>query len=207
MFGPSYWRGRPGRKAIGLTFDDGPSPSTPQFLDLLAKYDVRATFFQVGSNVERHPGIARAVLAAGHEIGNHSHTHSNFALQSAAHIEDDFARAQSAIKTATGIRPSLMRAPFGVRWFGFRQMQAKLGLTGVMWTTIGLDWKLPADAIAERVLSQIQDGGIICLHDGRGTAGTPDVTPALEAVRRIAPALIAAGYHFETISELLWPTT
>lgn len=206
FFGPSFWRGATGRKTIALTFDDGPSPSTPEFLDVLAEYNVRATFFQVGANVERLPEIAGAVVAGGHEIGNHSQTHLNFALKTAAVIEDDFTRAQSAIANATGFTPTLMRAPFGVRWFGFRKMQAKLGLTGVMWTVIGLDWKLPAPAIAERVLSKAGDGGIICLHDGRGASACPDVTPTLEAVRRIVPALIEAGYHFETISELLWPT-
>jgi peptidoglycan/xylan/chitin deacetylase (PgdA/CDA1 family) len=72
-----------------------------------------------------------------------------------------------------------------------------------MWTVIGLDWKLPAAAIANRVLSRIRGGGIICLHDGRGTLENADVTPALAATRRIVHALIAAGYHFETVSQLL----
>lgn len=206
VFGPSFWRGKSDRRAIALTFDDGPSPSTPRFLDVLAEYRIPATFFQVGSNVLRHPDIARAVLAAGHEIGNHSHTHLNFALKPPDLIESDFARAQLAIRDTTGIGPSLMRAPYGVRWFGFRGMQAKLGLTGVMWSVIGLDWKLPAGAIADRILSRVRAGGIVCLHDGRGTRENPDVAPAVEAVRRVVPALIGAGYHFESVSQLLWPT-
>jgi peptidoglycan/xylan/chitin deacetylase (PgdA/CDA1 family) len=204
-FGHSVHHGHTGRKSIALTFDDGPAPSTPAFLDVLAEYRIPATFFQIGSNVLKHPDIARAVLAAGHELGNHSHTHLNFALRSPALIEDDFTRAQDAIGDTTGLRPTLMRAPYGVRWFGFRRMQAKLGLTGVMWTVIGLDWKLPAAAIAERVLSHATPGGIVCLHDGRDTRANPDVTPALEAVRRIVPALIGAGYHFESVSQLLCP--
>jgi len=208
VFGPSVWRGSRAstdrkRKVVALTFDDGPSPSTPLFLDALAKFRTPATFFQVGVNVLRHPDIARSVLAAGHEIGNHSHTHLNFALKPAALIEDDFTRAQRAIREVTGARPALMRAPYGVRWFGFRGMQAKLGLTGVMWSVIGLDWKLPAASIADRVLSRVRDGGIICLHDGRGTRRSPDVAPALEAVHRLVPTLIEAGYHFETVSQLL----
>lgn len=203
VFGPSGWRGRSERKALALTFDDGPSPSTPLFLDALAEFRIPATFFQVGSNVLRHPDTACAVLAAGHEIGNHSHTHRNFALTPPSVIEDDFARAQSAIGEATGARPTLMRAPYGVRWFGFRRMQAKLRLAGVMWSVIGLDWKLPAAAIAHRILSRVRDGGIICLHDGRGTEENPEVAPTLEAVRLILPALMKAGYHFESVSQLL----
>jgi peptidoglycan/xylan/chitin deacetylase (PgdA/CDA1 family) len=203
VFGPSVWRGKPGRKAIAITFDDGPSPSTPLFLDALAQHKTPATFFQVGANVLRHQDTVRSVLAAGHEIGNHSHSHFNFAMKAASLINDDFTRAQSAIAEVTGAPPTLMRAPYGVRWPGFREMQAKLGLLGVMWTVIGLDWKLPAAAIADRVLSRATDGGIICLHDGRGTRENPDVKPALEAVRLIIPALIAAGYHFESVSQLL----
>jgi peptidoglycan/xylan/chitin deacetylase (PgdA/CDA1 family) len=206
VFGPSGWRGGAGRNALALTFDDGPSLSTPLFLDILAEHRARATFFQVGANVERNPEIARAVVAAGHEVGNHSYSHTNFALKSSSLIEGDFARAQTAISEASGVAPTLARAPFGVRWFGFREMQARLGLTGVMWTVIGLDWKLPASAIANRVLRNASDGGIICLHDGRGTEQNPDVSPAVEAVRRVVPALMATGYHFVTVSELLWPT-
>jgi peptidoglycan/xylan/chitin deacetylase (PgdA/CDA1 family) len=200
------WRGNPKRKAIALTFDDGPSLSTPLFLDVLAEHRVPATFFQIGVNVVRHPDITRAVLAAGHEIGNHSHTHLNFAFKSRAVIEQDFADAQAAISNVTGAQPTLMRAPFGVRWPGFGSMQTKLGLTGVMWTVIGLDWKLPAAAISERVVERLASGGIVCLHDGRDTRENPDVGPTLESVRRIVPALIEAGYHFETVSQLLCRT-
>src|SRR5882672_3931739 len=75
VFAPSAWRGKPGRKAIALTFDDGPSPATPALLELLAPYKTPATFFQIGQSVAALPDIARAVLAAGHEIGNHSQTH------------------------------------------------------------------------------------------------------------------------------------
>src|SRR5579863_5082557 len=81
VFGPSVWRGQPGRKTIALTFDDGPSPSTPRILDVLGCYRVSATFFQCGENVLRAPDLSQAVSEAGHEIGNHSHTHPNFAFE------------------------------------------------------------------------------------------------------------------------------
>ena len=205
-FGPSLWRGRPGRKAIALTFDDVPSPATPRILDILAGYSVPATFFQCGENVLRVPELSQAVCAGPHEIGNHSHTHRNFALKRPSDIVDDFACAQNAISEATSRTPVLMRPPYGVRWFGFREMQERLGLMGVMWSVIGLDWKLGAPAIAERVLSHTRDGSIICLHDGRGTLKDPDTRPTIEAVRRIVPSLLEKGYHFETVSQLVWRT-
>src|SRR5579863_7657861 len=123
VFGPSVWRGKPGRKAIALTFDDGPSPATPPILDILAQYGVPATFFQCGVNVLRAPELSRAVCDGPHEIGNHSQTHPNFALRRPAYIVGEFLRAQSAIAEATARTPVLMRPPFGVRWFGFREMQ------------------------------------------------------------------------------------
>lgn len=205
VFGPSIWRAKPGRKAIALTFDDGPTPATPRILEILAGYRVPATFFQCGRNVERAPELTVSVREAGHEIGNHSHTHPNFAWKRPSFIEDEFLRAQDAIAAAASTAPVLMRPPYGVRWFGFREAQRRLGLMGVMWGIIGRDWRLPAPAVVERVLAGTRDGGIICLHDGRGTLKDPDVGSTIEAVRRIVPALLARGYHFETVSQLLWP--
>ena len=207
VFGPSVWRGQPGRKAMALTFDDGPGAGTLEILKILAAYGVPATFFQCGQNVRRAPEISHWIRASGHEIGNHSHTHPNCALQPPSFIEAEFQLAQEAIADATGTAPVLMRAPFGVRWFGFAGMQARLGLTGVMWSVLARDWKLPAAAIADRVLAGAQDGAIVCLHDGRGMLKDPDISSTIEAVRRIVPELLEKGYRFETVSQLLWPTT
>jgi peptidoglycan-N-acetylglucosamine deacetylase len=207
VFGPSVWHGEPGRKAIALTFDDGPSPATPRILEILAGYGAKATFFQCGENVVRAPEWSRAVAAAHHEIGNHSYSHPIFALTRPSFIGDEFRRAQDAIREATSVSPVLMRAPYGVRWYGFREMQQRLGLTGVMWSVMGRDWKLSAPVIAWRVSTQVRDGAIVCLHDGRGTLKHPDTRATVEAVRRIVPQLLEKGYHFETVSQLLCPLT
>ncbi len=207
VFAPSVYRGAGDRQSLALTFDDGPSPHTAAILDVLAEYQVPATFFQVGANVRRNPDLARAVREAGHEIGNHSDTHPNFALRPADFIAGEFRRAQHTIAALAGVRPALLRAPYGVRWFGFREMQEELGLVGVMWTSIGCDWKLAAPAIAARILSQASNGGILCLHDGRGTQPDPDCSQTVEAVRRIVPELLGRGYRFETVSSILCPKT
>lgn len=205
VFGSSVWRGDPARKSVALTFDDGPSSATPELLEILAKYRIPATFFQIGSSVVSYPDIAREVLARGHELGNHSHTHPNFALTRPSYIAGEFHQAQQSIENVTGASPRFLRAPYGVRWFGFREMQNALNLKGVMWSIIGQDWKLPAAAIADRVISRVRGGDIICLHDGRGTLKDPDTRPTLEAVRRIVPELLEKGYYFETVSQLLCP--
>src|SRR5215469_11129473 len=80
VFGPSVWRGPRDRRAVALTFDDGPSESTPRILEILERHQVPATFFQIGANVERLPAVARSVAEAGHTVGNHSHTHPLFSL-------------------------------------------------------------------------------------------------------------------------------
>jgi peptidoglycan/xylan/chitin deacetylase (PgdA/CDA1 family) len=184
-----------------------PSESTPRLLELLEREGVRATFFQCGMNVRRLPRVAREVADAGHEIGNHSDSHPPFYFRSAAFMEDEMARAQAAIEDAAGTRPVLFRVPYGARWFGLRQAQRRLGLLGVMWTAIGRDWKLKAEAIAVRLLTAARNGAIFCLHDGRELQPRPEISETLEAVRRLIPELRARGFHFETVSQILCPRT
>jgi len=115
VFGPSVWRGPRHRRAVALTFDDGPSESTPQILEILARHNVPATFFQCGANVERLPSVARAVGQAGHAIGNHSHTHPLLCFRSRRFMERYLERAQAAIPSphrhpARLVPPPLRRA-------------------------------------------------------------------------------------------------
>ncbi len=206
IFGRSEYRGSPAHRAIALTFDDGPSESTPALLDLLEAQQVPATFFQCGANIRRLPEIARQVVERGHEIGNHSDSHAAMYLRSADFILREFAGAQDTIGETLGVRARLLRAPFGTRWFGFDSMQRKLGLCGVMWTVIGRDWVLDAGRVADRVLRTVTNGGIICLHDGRELMRKPNIESTIEAARRVIPELRERGYRFCTVSELLCPT-
>ena len=207
VFGESYWRGPRSRRAIALTFDDGPSESTPAILEILDRHRVPATFFQCGANVERLPAVAREVRAAGHEVGNHSHTHPMLCFRSPAFILDELRRAQEAIGAHTGAVPAWFRAPFGVRWFGLGAAQRKTRLTGVMWTAIGYDWNSKADAVVERMSGRAENGAILCLHDGRELRVKPDVGATVESVRRLVPMLLDRGYQFETIGRLICPKT
>lgn len=205
LFGPSVWHGVRSRRALALTFDDGPSESTPELLELLGRHGVRATFFQVGMHVRRLREVARAVAAAGHEIGNHTDSHSRLYLRSPEFVRQELRRAQDSITETVGVRPVLFRAPMGARWFGLRRAQRELGLLGVMWTAIGGDWKRPAEAVAARLSAAAVNGAILCLHDGRDVQLRPEIAATLGAVRRLLPELRDKGYHFESVSEILCP--
>jgi peptidoglycan/xylan/chitin deacetylase (PgdA/CDA1 family) len=211
VFGPSVYRGPGNRRSVALTFDDGPSEASLTLVDYLAQEDINATFFECGMNVRRHPQIARDIRDAGHEIGNHTYSHPrlcprlgwNLNLHSPSFIEREFSMAQKIIEGETGVTPTLLRAPYGLRWYGMGAIQKKLGLLGVMWTVIGHDWGWQADRIANFVLRKAAPGGIICLHDGRGVQPDADISEMLKALRQIVPALKDQGYSFDTVSELL----
>lgn len=207
VFAPSVYEGPADRLAIALTFDDGPSAATLDLLDLLGRHEARATFFQCGRHVERFPQITREVLTRGHEVGNHTWDHPNFAFKSRAFMREELARTQSVIRDAGGVSPRWFRAPYGVRWPGLGSVQKELGLTGVMWTVLGRDWRLNGKEVAARVASRIAGGGIVCLHDGREMSAAPDVTSTIEATRILLPVLQDRGYRFVTMSDLIWTTT
>lgn len=205
VFAPSIYHGDRSRAALALTFDDGPSESTPALLDILAGHGVQATFFMCGRNVRRLPNVARQVAAAGHEIGNHTDTHPLLHFKSPEFVFRELALAQETIHVNTGATPRFFRAPYGVRWFGLRRAQARLHLTGVMWTVIARDWTLPANRIFQRVIRGADNGGILCLHDGRRLQPAPDIRATLDAVEHAIPVLKDRGYQFQTVSELSLP--
>ena len=206
LFGPIVYRGPRTRPALALTFDDGPSESTPDLLRILSASGIRATFFQCGANVDRLGSVSAEVAAAGHQLGNHSYSHRALCPRGPAFIHGELARAQESIARASGTPPRVFRAPYGVRWFGLQSALGRLGLREVMWTVIGRDWVLPAGRVAERLRAAARPGAIIALHDGRGTTPRPDLNHMLNAVRRLLPELLDAGYRFETLDQLLCPT-
>jgi peptidoglycan-N-acetylglucosamine deacetylase len=203
ILAPSIYRGNPDRPEIALTFDDGPSLSTPALLEVLAEHKVKATFFMCGRNVRRFPDITRQVLAEGHDLGNHTESHNYLHFHSSDHIYRELNMAQQSIRTVTGIRPRWFRPPYGVRWFGLRRAQDRLGLTGVMWTVIGRDWKWSGPRVARLMLNRVQNGAILCLHDGRGTETAPDIRSTIEAVELIVPRMMERGYKFVTLTDML----
>jgi len=202
IFGPSVWRVPAGRRRIALTFDDGPSESTPALLDLLRAHGATATFFVCGQNAARLPDVLRRIANEGHEIGNHTWSHPRLDFRSPAFIRDEIARTQAAVREITGVTPVLFRAPYGVRWFGLAAAQREFALRGVMWTAIGRDWKLPAQGVAARLAPAAVDGAILCLHDGRVLASNPDISNTLGAVAELLPRISERQLTAVSVSEL-----
>lgn len=205
LFGPTVYRGLRSRKSVALTFDDGPSESTAELLEYLEKEEVPATFFMCGMNVKRLPEVAGQVAAGGHQLGNHTYSHPNLPFKSRTFIDHEFTETQKIIQFETGVTPMLLRAPYGFRWMGMREVQQRLSLLSVMWTVAGFDWRWPAGRIARHVLSHCAPGAIVCLHDGRGIKTHPDIRATLAALRNIVPRLKDNGYTFETVSGVLSP--
>lgn len=184
---------------IALTFDDGPSNATPAFLEALERLDVRATFFVCGRNVRRRPDVTRAILEAGHMIGNHTFSHPVLPLCSRSRMAREVRGTQEEIESATGSRPSLFRAPYGLRAPGLARILASEGLVSVGWTVIAYDWKWDSVRIARRVLRRTGPHAIICLHDGDRAKPIADRSETLRAVLAIVPALKERGYRFVSL--------
>lgn len=203
LFCPCSWRGPATRRAIALTFDDGPSESTADLLSLLYDYKARATFFQCGHHVRRLPHLALRTRALGHEIGNHTDTHHPLYLRSPQFIHEQIERAQIVISGTVGAAPTLFRPPYGVRWFGLRAALESQKLHCVMWTSIARDWALSAEQVAKRMEPRARPGSILCFHDGRELTHHPDIGSTYGALKLLLPIWADAGIEFVTVSELL----
>ena len=183
---------------IAMTFDDGPSATlTPKLLDLLAAHHIKATFFVIGENVAEHPDIVARAAREGHEIGNHSWSHPNFAKMSAESVRSQLQRTDDAIKNATGNRPTLMRPPYGsVTEREKRWIHDEFGYRIILWDVDPYDWKRPGPAVVRnRILKETQPGSIVLSHDIH--PGT------IEAMPSTFDALEAKGFKFVTVSELI----
>lgn len=167
FFLPVICRGKQGADGIALTFDDGPfAASTPVLLELLAKYQLRATFFVIGRNAAAHPDLIAAILAQGHTIGNHSYRHDNLlVLRDYKTMEADI-RATQEVLARAGIRPLVFRPPIGITSPRLQPVLASLGLQTVTFSCRTFDrGNRNVRNLAARVLKQLQPGDILLLHD------------------------------------------
>jgi peptidoglycan/xylan/chitin deacetylase (PgdA/CDA1 family) len=154
--------------SVALTFDDGPHPQgTPRVLDFLSQHHIRATFFLVGEQVERRPGLAAEIAARGHAIGLHCYHHRVVARLTPRALREDLDRSAFAIGDATGRVPDLFRPPRGVFTYGALAEVRRRGWLPVLWAADGRDWRRTAtpSSISERIASRLRGGEIVLLHD------------------------------------------
>lgn len=205
MYGDVYYQGSQAEKRVALTFDDGPNPPyTLQILDILSRHDVEATFFLIGKNVEKYPEVAREIVERGHRVGNHSFTHPDLLKMNAEQIAWEIDATTEIIERETGIRPTLFRPPHGFKDPVVLDKARERKLHVVQWTLIARDWKNPGvEQIADRIVSRIQNGSIILLHDGDGIVNGGDRSQTVAATEMIITQLQKAGYSFVTVDELL----
>ncbi|MFE4546465.1 polysaccharide deacetylase family protein [Streptomyces sp. NPDC056785] len=190
--------GRGRRDHIALTFDDGPDPlSTPHFLRLLDERQVRATFFLLGGEAHRSPGLVREIAAAGHEIGVHGWLHRPLLLRGPRATYEDLARARDTVADITGHRPALFRPPYGVMSTAAHVAARRLGLTPVLWTCWGEDWTARAtpESVHRTVTSGLDGGGTVLLHDSDRTSAPGAWRSTLGALPRILDTCGQRGYE------------
>jgi len=158
---------------VALTFDDGPDPqSTPRFLQALDERGVRATFFMLGSMVEKAPGLAAEIAALGHEVGVHGFDHRYLTVRGPRATRSDLTRATDLIADVTGKRPALFRPPYGVLTGAALLTARELGLTPVLWRSWGREWAPAAtpQSVVRTLVSGLDGGVTVLLHDSGCTS-------------------------------------
>jgi len=187
-------RGRAGHVAI--TFDDGPDPaSTPAVLDALDRLGWRATFFMLGTMATRAPGLVADVAAAGHEIAVHGFEHRNMLRRMPGAARADIRRCRDLLAEKAGAAPVWFRPPYGILSYGALRGAREAGLTTVLWTTWGRDWRREAtpETVVHDVLRRYVDGGTVLLHDSDCESYPGSWRATVGALPRLADELAARG--------------
>ena len=169
------------RGRVALTFDDGPDIYTPQILEVLRAYEVKATFFVMGKKAAARPGLVRAELAAGHLVENHTWDHPHMADLTPKQIYKELAGTQRAVMAAGAPRPTLFRPPFGNTSTVVDGTAHALGLRVIRWSIDTNDWRgRAAGDIAAAVLDEVVPGAVVLMHDGvHQSAATVEALPVI----------------------------
>ncbi len=183
---------------IAMTFDDGPhGANTPRLLEMLKQRKIHATFFLVGQCVAEYPEIVKRIVAEGHEIANHSWSHPQLSSMSESSVRDQLQKTHAAIIAACGVTPTIMRPPYGA--FTARQRawaHGEWGYQCILWDVDPLDWKIRnSEHVKNEILKQTVPGSIILSHDIHKTT--------VDAMPETLDALLAKGFKFVTVSELI----
>ena len=185
---------------IALTFDDGPHPYlTKRILDILEKYNVKATFFMVGENIRNYPDAARMVIARGHEVGNHTDSHNHMSTLGRDAVMRELGGCEDALEELCEYRPHLFRPPQGAVNSFVERCAEEGDYTLILWSLDTRDWECKStEQIVDEVISKVQPGDIILMHD---YIGKNSKTP--EALEILLPKLLERGFEPTTVSSLL----
>lgn len=188
-----------GQKLVALTFDDGPSEYTQRYIDILNRYGIKATFFNLGQNIREHPELAKAIVDSGNQLACHSDTHPQLSKLDAASLQQELTKSFGAIKDATGVETTMLRPPYGDFLESTWLKTNGLISYSITWTQDSKDWEHPGvNAIVSNALAGVTSGSIILMHDGGGNRDQD-----LEALPKIIEQLQQQGYKLVTIDELL----
>jgi peptidoglycan/xylan/chitin deacetylase (PgdA/CDA1 family) len=206
LLGKVFYRGNQlDKKVVALTFDDGPNePYTSQILDILRRFNIKATFFPVGENIARDRETLKKIIDAGHIIGNHSYSHALFAPIFTPSFKKQISMAQQLITDAIGKPPTLFRPPWFFRTTAMLKTARTLGLITITGTFASY-WevfKVSPQKIAKDAIRNTRPGTILVFHDGYNNKGT-ERTKTVEAMQIVIPQLLKAGYKFVTVPQLL----
>ena len=184
-------------KVVAISFDAAwGNEDTQTLIDILAKYQIKTTFFVVGDWVDKYPESVKALADAGHEVMNHSSSHAHFSQLSDREIADDITACNEKIAKITGVTPTLFRCPYGENDDHVIEAVKGLGMTAIQWSVDSLDWKgISAEEIQRRVLRGVEPGSIVLFHNA--AENTPEALPG------ILESLLADGYTVVPISQIL----
>lgn len=205
LVGQVIFEAKTDKKIVALTFDDGPNePYTSQILEILAKNNIRATFFPVGENVMQGHDALKKIAEAGHEIGIHSYSHAFFKPILTPNYKNEILKSQTLIKQITGQTPTLFRPPWFFRTASMLKSAKALGLISVT-GTFGSFWevfKISPKKIASDGIKNTKPGTILVFHDGYNNKGT-NRNKTVQTVVILVPYLLQNGYKFMTVTDLL----
>lgn len=189
--------------SIALTFDDGPDDRfTPQILDMLKAYGVKATFFVLGKKAEAHPDVIRRMVKEGHLVGNHSYRHPLFTKLTVDEFAKEVEQTEDVLNRIIGIRPKLLRPPYGEINEEQLQWAKNSGYMIVNWNVDSLDWKsLSEQQVSGNILGHTKAGSIVLQHSAG--ADSQDLSGTVKALPGIIAKLRGQGYNLVTVSELL----
>lgn len=205
LFGTFPYKASSAKKVIAITFDDGPNqPYTMQIVDYLNSKAIKATFFQVGSCVQKYPEVTKKIYSSGHVIGNHSQSHALYKYITQPTFKNEIQFSQAVIKQVIGKEPALFRPPWLLRHPLLFNTVRKLGMhpvSGVFCHPLEV-FHIHSSNIASHVLKNAKPGSIIIFHDGYNAKGAKR-TDTVAAVKLVVEALTKQGYSFVTVDKLL----